>query len=128
VLAIDDQADALEVIRTMLEQCGANVSVAGSAAAAVGVLENAFAEGKRPDVILSDIGMPDEDGIALLSRIRRMECARTIPAIALTAYAGPGDTEVALAAGYDLHVPKPFTEDALRKAIEEVIQNRWRRP
>jgi PAS domain S-box-containing protein len=104
VLVVDDEPDMRELLCAILERCGVHVETAGSAAAAMAALEKG-----RPDVLLSDIGMPDEDGYSLLRRVRELPDAlgRT-PAIALTAYARSEDRTRALVAGFKAHVPKPI--------------------
>ena len=105
VLLVDDEHDALEVVGEVLRERGANVHVAPSADAALKQLDRV-----RPDVILSDIGMPDTDGFALIRQIRSLPPDRggRTPAAALTAYAGKEDAQRAFASGFQLHVPKPI--------------------
>jgi CheY-like chemotaxis protein len=104
VLAVDDEADARELIRRLLEECDADVRTASSASEAMAALESF-----RPDVIVSDIGMPEEDGYTMIRRIRALGAARggRVPAVALTAYARSEDRMRALAAGFQMHVVKP---------------------
>jgi signal transduction histidine kinase/ActR/RegA family two-component response regulator len=105
VLAIDDEADARHLLTAVLEQCGAEVRTCASCAEALVLLEEL-----QPDVLISDIGMPGEDGYALIRKVRAWEAARggkPIPAVALTAYARVEDRLQALVAGYNMHVPKP---------------------
>jgi PAS domain S-box-containing protein len=104
VLVVDDEADARLVLTTIIERCGAEVMAVGSAAEAV----NALASFK-PDVLMSDIGIPGEDGYSLIRRVRALspEQGGKIPAVALTAYAREEDRMRALLAGYQLHVAKP---------------------
>ncbi|HEY0081308.1 MAG TPA: ATP-binding protein [Pyrinomonadaceae bacterium] len=106
VLVVDDEPDTRLLLRTVLEQCGSEVTTAGSAAEALA----AFTRSK-PDVLVSDIGMPDEDGYELIVKLRAAEAAQAegrIPAIALTAYARVEDRVRALNAGFQVHVPKPI--------------------
>jgi len=74
---------------------------------------------QRPDILVSDIGMPEEDGYSLIEKVRVLDAQRggRIPAVALTAYAAPEDRRRALAAGYELHVPKPVTPEELVTAV-----------
>jgi len=104
LLIVDDEADAREVMRFMLERGGAQVRTADSAAQALDAIREA-----RPDLLISDIGMPVEDGYVLVRRLRAMEegLGRRLPAIALTAYASEEDTRRALTAGFDAHLSKP---------------------
>src|SRR5437667_408346 len=114
VLVVDDEADARESLTVVLEQCGAVVTAVASVREALG----AFAR-QRPDILVSDIGMPEEDGYSLIEKVRVLEAQRggRIPAVALTAYAAPEDRRRALAAGYELHVPKPVTPEELVTAV-----------
>jgi PAS domain S-box-containing protein len=104
ILVVDDEADTRELLRQGLEYCGATVTVVGSAAEAVQMLGD-----ERPDILISDIGMPGVDGYDLIKQIRGLPASRggKIPAIALTAYTRVEDRLQALRAGYDMHVPKP---------------------
>ena len=104
ILAVDDERDAREMLRTAFEQCGAKVVTAASAAEALTLLEEV-----RPDVLISDIGMPGEDGYELIAKVRSLPVERggKTPAVALTAYARAEDRLRALRTGYQMHVPKP---------------------
>lgn len=103
VLIIDDESDARNMLTIMLEQCGVEVTAVGSVQEAIQALEHV-----KPDVIVSDIGMPDEDGYSLMRKVRALNRERggDIPA-ALTAYAGAEDRKRALLAGFQVHIPKP---------------------
>jgi signal transduction histidine kinase/ActR/RegA family two-component response regulator len=105
VLVVDDEPDTRRLLRTVLEQCGSEVTTAGSAAEAIA----AFIQSK-PDILISDIGMPEEDGYELIGKLRAAEAGHSvrIPAIALTAYARVEDRIRALNAGFQVHVPKPI--------------------
>jgi CheY-like chemotaxis protein len=105
VLVVDDEADARELIATILEQRGAEVASVPSALEGLEALPRF-----QPDVIISDIEMPNEDGYALIKKIRELdpkEGGRT-PAAALTAYARTEDRMRALLAGFQIHMPKPI--------------------
>ncbi len=104
VLIVDDEADAREMLQVLLAQFGAEVKVSGSAKGALKVLELWL-----PQVLVSDIGMPDEDGYSLIQKVREMmpESGGQIPAIALTGYARPEDRQQLLSAGYQAHLTKP---------------------
>jgi PAS domain S-box-containing protein len=104
ILAVDDERDAREMLRAAFEQCGAKVVTAASVAEALTLLEET-----RPDVLISDIGMPEEDGYELITKVRLLPVERggKTPAVALTAYARGEDRLRALRAGYQMHVPKP---------------------
>ena len=103
LLVVDDEPDARGVIGRLLRDCDAAVTLAGSAAEAVGLLET---DGPF-DCLVSDIGMPGEDGYALLARVRAMPQTAGLPAVALTAYARAEDRTRALAAGFQAHLTKP---------------------
>ena len=104
VLVVDDEKDAREVIVAILEQRGARTFEAASVEEALARLDE-----ERPDVLVSDIGLPEEDGYSLMRRIRALPRERGggIPAAALTAYARTEDRMQALLAGFQIHVPKP---------------------
>ncbi|MBV8860024.1 MAG: PAS domain S-box protein [Acidobacteria bacterium] len=104
VLVVDDEPDTREMLKAGLGQCGASVFVAASAAEALEEIEKS-----APDLIISDIGMPGEDGYELMKRVRKLPPERggRVPAIALTAYARVEDRMQALRVGYQMHVPKP---------------------
>ncbi|MBE9187747.1 response regulator [Microcoleus sp. LEGE 07076] len=104
LLVVDDDDDTREFLIALLEQEGAVVRSAASAAGALAALENFW-----PDVLLSDIGMPEADGCELIARVREMEVLRDrkMPAIALTAYARESERRQALEAGFQMHLSKP---------------------
>jgi CheY-like chemotaxis protein len=104
VLVVDDQLDAREIIASVITNCGGIALEAGSADEAFSMVVS-----RRPDVILSDIGMPGEDGYSLIRRVRELppEDGGRTPAAALTAYARAEDRRQALVAGFEMHVPKP---------------------
>jgi PAS domain S-box-containing protein len=105
VLVVDDEPDGCEIVAAILASCGASVVTAESVAQAM----EAFAQ-QVPDVILSDIGMPEEDGYALMKRIRELPRERggATPAACLTGYASVEDRRRALLAGFTMHLPKPI--------------------
>jgi PAS domain S-box-containing protein len=104
VLVVDDQPETCEIVSMMLNQYGATVLTATSTAAAL----KSFLEWK-PDVLISDLGMPGEDGLALIRKVRSLAPGqgRDIPAAALTSYVREEDRLRALSAGYQTHIPKP---------------------
>jgi CheY-like chemotaxis protein len=114
VLAVDDDADTLEMLSLFLRRAGAEVAGAETAAAALEALERF-----RPDVLVADIGMPEVDGYELLRRVRALGAERggLMPAIALTAYVGEADRARALRSGFQAHLPKPVEPDVLIKAV-----------
>ncbi len=117
VLVVDDEPDAREVLGTILGAAGAEVALAGSAKEALESLAS-FA----PDVLVSDVGMPDEDGYAMLGRVRAgaFRFAR-VPALALTAYASPEDARHAMLAGFDAHLAKPVEPATLTVVVSRLF-------
>jgi PAS domain S-box-containing protein len=110
VLVVDDEADTCEFLQFILESCGAQVKTASSAAAALeAVAEEVF------DVLIIDIGMPDEDGYSLIAKVRALAKERggKVRAAALTAYAGEEDRIRVLQSGFQIHVPKPISPSEL---------------
>lgn len=117
VLVVDDEPDANEAVRVLLDHCGAEVRVAGSAAHACEILSR-----WKPQVVVTDVGMPGEDGYSLLARIRSLPDDRAqTPAIALTAFASPDDRARLLSAGFRLHLAKPVEPGELTAAIAAVV-------
>jgi PAS domain S-box-containing protein len=113
VLIVDDDPDSNEAVRNVLAAAGADVRIAASTDEAFAILARWV-----PDVVVSDIAMPGEDGYALLARLRAEAAALgRIPAVALTAYSAPGDREQALSAGFHAHVAKPLRSDELLHAL-----------
>ena len=119
VLVVDDAEDAREALSMLLGQFGARVTAVGSAAEALAVLER-----EQPDVLLSDVAMPDEDGYSLIRKVRAREAAHggLIPAAALTAYASPEDRLRALRAGYHDHLPKPVDPAVLVETVASLAR------
>ncbi|HEV8409087.1 MAG TPA: ATP-binding protein, partial [Gemmatimonadaceae bacterium] len=118
VLVVDDEPDSRELMTRLLEDCGAIVSGAGSA-------DDAFRQiaASRPDVLVSDIGMPGEDGYTLIRRIRELddEHGGGVPAVALTAYARPEDRVHSKDAGFQRHVAKPVEPGDLIAAVAGLV-------
>ncbi|WP_445009712.1 hybrid sensor histidine kinase/response regulator [Trichormus variabilis] len=120
VLVVDDDTDTRDLVAFLLEQAGAKVIAAASGGEAFAALAQS-----QPDVILSDIGMPDMDGYMLLRQIRALppEQGGQIPAIAFTAYAAEFDQQQALSAGFQKHIPKPVEPEVLVQAILQIISS-----
>ncbi|WNG29691.1 PAS domain-containing protein [Cystobacter fuscus] len=118
ILVVDDQDDSREMLRLVMEDHGARVSTAASAQEALRVLV-----AERPELLVSDIGMPGEDGYALINRVRALPPAEggTIAAVALTAYARIEDRARALTAGFDMHVSKPVEPDELLSVLSNLV-------
>ncbi|WP_017651762.1 PAS domain S-box protein [Fortiea contorta] len=114
ILVVDDDADTREFVVFLLEQAGAQVVVAKTASEAFAALTQS-----PPDVLLSDIGMPDMDGYMLIRQIRALppDKGGQVPAIAITAYAGDFNHQQALQAGFQQHIAKPIEPNELIKAI-----------
>ncbi len=116
VLLVEDHADARDALVAMLERAGARVAAVGSTVEAMAVIELA-----PVDVLVTDIGLPHEDGYALLRRLRADLRGAATPAIALTAYAWPDDAARAEAAGFQRHVAKPVSPAELIEAVRSVV-------
>ncbi|MDX2228173.1 MAG: response regulator [Leptolyngbyaceae cyanobacterium bins.349] len=116
ILVIEDHADSREFVQRVLEGAGAAVTAVACAQDAISLLEQT-----RPNVIVSDIAMPGEDGYQLMRHIRA-SISREIPAIALTAYVRPEDRREALRAGFQTHLAKPVNAEELVGVIEELVQ------
>jgi CheY-like chemotaxis protein len=123
VLLVEDQQDARDILSAALQQSGVVVSEVGSSRAALAALDAALAAGLPPDLIISDIGLPEEDGYRLVELIGQRPPSRggRIPVIALTAYGRPQDKRRALAAGFRMHLTKPITPGALAAAVATVV-------
>lgn len=118
VLVVDDEPDARELIQRMLQANGAHALVAASAGEALQMLRE-----EHPDVLISDIGMPLQDGYELIQKVRQLpaEEGGTIPAIALTAFARAEDRRRTLLCGYQMHVPKPVESAELVTVVASVL-------
>jgi CheY-like chemotaxis protein len=114
VLVVDDEYDTREVLGAMLSRYGAEARTVESAAEAIRVLIE-----WAPDVLVSDVGLPDEDGYELIAKVRALpeERGGAIPAIALTAYAGNQDRQRALSSGFQTHLPKPVEPAELARVV-----------
>ncbi|MEO8275685.1 MAG: ATP-binding protein [Thermoanaerobaculia bacterium] len=117
VVAVDDDQDARELIRRVLSECAAEVFTAASAEEALRLIE-----AEHPDVLVSDIGMPEIDGYELLRRVRLLGSERggDVPVIALTAFARSEDRTRALHAGFRVHVSKPIEPSELVATVASV--------
>ena len=121
VLVVDDDLEARQMISTVLTQSGAEVRACISSSDALETLCQ-----WKPDVLMSDIGMPHEDGYALIQKVRRLkeECGGRIPAAALTAYAREEDRERALSSGFQIHVAKPVEAAELVTVVSNLVSAR----
>jgi CheY-like chemotaxis protein len=120
VLVVDDEQDARELLVTVLERCGAAVVAVATAKEALAALAK-----RRPDILVSDIGMPDEDGYDLIRKVRLLteEQGGSLPAVALTAYAGREDRQRALEAGFQMHLSKPVDPTELAATISNLVRS-----
>ena len=115
MLVVDDDADVRNLLALELESHGAIVQIVSAAAEALDTIGR-----NKPDVLLADLGMPQEDGFALIQKLRALEREQQegrLCAIAVTAYVTANDRERAMSAGYDGHVAKPFDAVELVRAI-----------
>lgn len=113
-LVVDDDSDARELVTELLRSRGMEVTVAGSAEEGLAALDRDV-----PDIILSDIAMPEVDGLEMIRRVRERSTGRggDVPAVALTAYARPEDSELSLASGFQVHLSKPVDAERLISAV-----------
>ena len=119
VLVVDDDIDARESLVMVLEESGAEVIAVSSAREALQAVGRVV-----PDVLVSDIAMPDVDGYGLLRRLRALHAERPVPALALTAYAGEDHRRRALAAGFEMHLAKPIDPSELTAAVRSLAGQR----
>ena len=114
VMVVDDELDMRDFLSVSLRQYGADVTALASVGEAVAALER-----EKPDVLVSDIGMPGEDGYALIRKVRALgpERGGQVPAAALTGFAAGDDTSRVLSAGYQVHLPKPVEPSQLAQVV-----------
>ena len=125
VLIVDDDADSLEATAAFLVRQRARVRKVRSARSALAEIRR-----RAPDVMLADLGMPGEDGFALIARVRKLSAAKggAVPAIALTAYAAPEDRARALLAGFQAHLTKPASMPELIAVVAALAWPRAKKP
>jgi CheY-like chemotaxis protein len=111
ILVVEDDPDTRELIEVVLERAGARVVTAGDARQALQLVQD-----RTPDLILSDVGLPDEDGRAFIRKVRELKLR--VPAAAVTAYDEEADN---LAAGFDRHLRKPVDYDRLLRVVVELV-------
>ncbi|HEX6464238.1 MAG TPA: ATP-binding protein [Vicinamibacterales bacterium] len=118
VLVVDDDSDTRDLLRAILEEAGATVATTASAGETRAVMGR-----QRPDLLIADIGMPDEDGYSLMRSVRALETnmTRRVPAIALTAHARAEDVDRALASGFQVHMAKPVQAAELVSTIATLV-------
>jgi CheY-like chemotaxis protein len=114
VLVVDDQPDSRQLVKELLNECGAKVEMAGSASDGLKQLKQF-----QPQVLVSDIGMPEVDGYEFIRQVRNLAPGEggKVPAVALTAFARAEDRLLALKAGYQMHVAKPVNPDELKQVV-----------
>lgn len=117
ILVVDDEVDSLDILTLVLEEEGATVIPVKSAALAMEALNQT-----TPDLIISDIGMPDTDGYTLISQIRQLPQGQNIPAMAFSAYGNEIDRQQTLAAGFQKHIAKPINIPKIIAIITELLQ------
>jgi CheY-like chemotaxis protein len=121
VVLVEDDADAREGLALILQGRGARVTAVGSAGDAFTAVSR-----DRPDVLVADIAMPDEDGYSLIRRVRATAGRHaTIPAAAVTAHARDEERRAALEAGFQVHVAKPFEPVQLARAVETLVRGTY---
>jgi len=119
VLLVEDEVDSRDALSEVLQCLGAEVEAVGSAAAALQAVRR-----RIPDIMVSDVGMPGEDGYALIQQLRAWETSRGggLPAVALTAYARVEDRVAALRSGFDAHVHKPVEPIQLAQLVKQLAR------
>ena len=117
ILVIDDEMDSLNILTLVFEQEGAEVRSAVSAKQALDIFNKS-----TPDIIISDIGMPEVDGYTLLTKIRALPQGKNLPAIALSAYAGDIDRQRSLDVGFQEHLNKPVDIYSLLNVTIEILK------
>ena len=116
ILVIDDEMDSLNILTLVFEHEGAEVKSAASAKEALDIVNKS-----TPDIIISDIGMPEVDGYTLITEIRALPQGKNLPAIALSAYAGDIDRQRSLEVGFQEHLNKPVDIYNLLNATIELL-------
>jgi PAS domain S-box-containing protein len=121
VLVVEDNTDTRDYVAMVLEESGATVAAVASVSEALNYLEQS-----NPDVLISDIGMPEADGYKLIRKVRDLEeqQGEKIPAIALTAYVRLEDRIEAISAGFSMHIPKPVEAKELVEAVAKLVRNK----
>jgi len=120
VMVVEDNADARNIIRRVLEHCGGVVTVVESSVAAIRRLRASVG---RPHVLVSDLSLPGEDGYALIRQVRAVPRLRDLPAIAITAHRNEYDREATLAAGFHEYLQKPLDLIAFCRVVAQLAAN-----
>ncbi|MBD2034925.1 PAS domain S-box protein [Leptolyngbya sp. FACHB-321] len=126
ILVVDDEPDTRDFLQAAMSHYGAIVTVAASAAEALSLLTqplDAAPASWKPDALVSDIGMPDEDGYTFIRKVRSLDAAQGtfLPALALTAYATDDDRQQALTSGFQMHLAKPIDPAAIAQAVLALV-------
>jgi CheY-like chemotaxis protein len=116
VLVVDDEPDVLDVLLFVLEDAGAQVTSASSVQEALGLLQSF-----QPEIMITDVGMPDADGYSLLTQVRALGQSSKIPIVALTAYAKNEDRDRGLSAGFQAYLTKPVEPDDLIAVLVDLL-------
>ena len=117
VLVVDDDADNREMLAIVLQHSGASVAQAESAEEALAAYKQ-----QRPHVVISDIGLPDQDGFTLLRQLRALPAGESVPAIALTGYPRPPEGAPESAAGFQAHLTKPVDLPVMLSVVARVLR------
>ena len=120
IMIVEDDVDGRTLLATLLELAGATVLSAGSAPEALAILERA-----QPDILVTDIGLPEEDGYSLLKKVRALpaEQGGRVPAVALTGFASGEDRRLAESTGFQRHLSKPVKIEDLVSAVKSLAQH-----
>jgi DNA-binding response OmpR family regulator len=116
LLVVEDERDTRELLRFLLRQHGAEVMAADNVSMAMAIFDE-----RRPDVVIADIGMPGNDGFALIAHVRSVDAT---PVVAVTAYSHPGARERGLSAGFNAYLGKPFDPEELVKTVRKLYDER----
>lgn len=120
IVVVEDEPDTRELVMEVLKRYGAEVAAFASAEAALAAIEGGF----RPDILVSDLSLPQVDGWEMIRRVRATAHGRTLPALALSASASLQDAGRALDSGFDVHLAKPVSGDELVAAVLSVVDIR----
>jgi len=121
VLLVEDAPDTLDMLKVVFQSRGYETTACETADEALRAASSLWF-----DIVVSDIGLPQTDGYELIGRLREIPHLRDVPAVALTGYAAQKDAETALAAGFNVHIPKPVDPDVLSNAVEQLLQDKPR--
>jgi len=116
LLIVDDSEDSVEMIGLLLRQRGAHVTTVTSGAAAL-----EYATDGQFELVISDIGMPEIDGLEMIRRLRKQTRHATVPAVALTGFTTDEDIQEIYTAGYTAHLPKPIDFDLMLKVVAKAV-------